>query len=445
MRRPSVPLTLLPVALAAAVTVLLSPRPAAARIISRAAEISVGREAASEVEQYFHVDVNPLDVARVRQIGRRLAASAADSNFPFEFHVVDSPEINAFALPGGFVYVYHGLLQLLPNDDTLASVLSHEISHVTQHHSIRQFEKSYLLSLGITAVLLGTGAGANAANAADVAQTIAGISFTRHDEAEADRYGIDLLTRAGYDPRAAPEAMEVLKRAAVDEKNVPALLRSHPTTEARIKTLSRLADGLMAQRQSQRAELSRRVTTPAPAADPADGGAAPAGVHPAACEWLPLVPASRWVYRSRTAEGEATLTVRALERGIGGMSAACRVEYELSRGIKTIRWVVPAGERVLSHPEQSTSLDDWRTDAVFSERAAEHSLRSGGLERVQVPAGEFEARRVERLGADGQPVSTSWYARGVGLIKRFNRETGLTEELTSYHIPAESLRLPPPK
>ena len=111
-----------------------------AGVIGRSPEISAGREAASMVEKFYTVDTDPAAVARVRAIGRRLAASAKDTEFPFEFHVVESGEVNAFALPGGFVYVFRGLLQLLPNDDALAFVLGHEVSHVTRHHAVRQFE-----------------------------------------------------------------------------------------------------------------------------------------------------------------------------------------------------------------------------------------------------------------------------------------------------------------
>ena len=88
--------------------------PAEARIISRSAEVSVGREAAAQVEQFYTVDTDPVAVARVRQIGRRLSSAAKDVEFPFEFHVIESADVNAFALPGGDIYVFRGLLQLLP-------------------------------------------------------------------------------------------------------------------------------------------------------------------------------------------------------------------------------------------------------------------------------------------------------------------------------------------
>src|SRR3954467_8164496 len=103
--------------LALAAVLASGARPACARILGKSVEVSVGRETASLVEKYYHVDTDPAAVARVRQIGRRLAACVPDPDFPFEFHVIDAGEVNAFALPGGFVYVFRGLAQLLPNDD----------------------------------------------------------------------------------------------------------------------------------------------------------------------------------------------------------------------------------------------------------------------------------------------------------------------------------------
>ena len=420
---------------------LLTAGPAHARVIGRTAEISVGREVASQVEQAYQCDVNPAEVARVRQIGRRLASSAIDTEFPYEFHVVEAPDVNAFALPGGFVYVFRGLLQLIPNDDALAFVLSHEISHVTGHHSIRQFEKNFALNAIITGALIGTGAGANAQNAAGVVQELTGLAFTRHDEADADKNGMELLVRAGYDPRAAAESMMLIKRAAGDDKGTPALLRSHPAPDSRIKTLTKMADDLSARRQTQRTELVKKVPL-LPVVEAPDRRVDLHGVQPAACPWMPLVPNTRWVYRSKSEAGEGTVTVRVLERATGDLAPACRVEYVLSRGIQTTRWLVPAADRLLSRAEKPGAAEPWRLDALFADGKAEEGLHCGPLEKVKVPAGEFEARRVERLDGDGKAVSTSWYARGVGLVKRTNRETGVTEELTSYHIPLEIMHTP---
>lgn len=418
----------------AAALPLLGASAAHARIISRSAEISVGREAASQVERAYTVDTDPAAVARVRQIGRRLTGAAKDVEFPFEFHVVENPTVNAFALPGGYIYVFRGLLQLLPNDDALAFVLAHEISHVTRRHAVRQFEKNALLSAGITAVLAGTGAGGGVAAGAEVARTIASLSFTRHDEQEADENGMELFVRSGYNPRAAAEAMEVLKRAGGSGKSIPALLRSHPLPDQRIRKLNELAE----QHQAQAAEA--RKTAPVPPPPPAVpprriAGLASLEVEP--CAWQPLVTGARWTYRVQGEAQQITMTTRVLEALAGEPSGVYRVEYDLGRGIRSLRWVAPAGDRLVTRAETPDDSTPWRPEAVFAPGAAlalgEGALRFAGTEKVSVPAGEWEAARVERLDPAGAVLSTAWYVRGVGLVKQ--RSAAGTQELVSYRIP----------
>lgn len=408
--------------------------PAEARIVSRSAEISIGRETASLVEQAFTVDTDPVAVARVRQIGRRIASGVKDTDFPFEFHVVESAEVNAFALPGGFIYVFRGLLQLVPNDDALAFVLAHEISHVTRRHSVRQFEKNALLSAGITAILAGTGAGGGFGAAADVARVIAGISFTRSDEKEADEHGMEVFVRSGYNPRAAAEAMAVLKRAGGDGRSIPALLRTHPLPDDRIKKLKELADAA----QSQRVEARKTLPTPPP--PPSAAVRRIPGLDSlevAACEWMPLATGAKWTYRVRKDGVETAMAVRALEPLAAEPAGVFRVEYDLGRGVKALRLVAPAGDRYASRSETATDPLSWKVEAVFAEgealRRGSDTLRFAGMEKVVVPAGQWDAARVERVNAAGQVDSTLWYVKGVGLVKRVS-EAGV-QELLTFHIP----------
>src|SRR5436305_1490606 len=97
--------------------------PAQAGLIGKNTEIGMGREAAQEFERQAVIDNDPLAVAKIRRIGRRLVSVCDAPDYPFEFHYVDADDVNAFALPGGFIYVFRGLIQLLPNDDTLAFVM----------------------------------------------------------------------------------------------------------------------------------------------------------------------------------------------------------------------------------------------------------------------------------------------------------------------------------
>jgi Zn-dependent protease with chaperone function len=408
-----------------------APPTAAARIVSRSAEISVGRETASLVEQYFTVDTDPVAVARVRGIGRRLVGAARDAEYPFEFHVVESPEVNAFALPGGFIYVFRGLLQLSPTDDALAFVLAHEIAHVTRRHAARQFEKNLLLAAAITGILSGTGAPRGVNGAASLAQEIASLSFTRSDEAEADEEGMALFTAAGYNPRAAVDAMELVKRAGGDGRSVPALLRSHPLPDSRIKKLRELADARIAARLAQR----DAAPLPPPPALPANRRLAGLdAVEVAPCPWQPLQPGARWLYRTQGTLGETSMSVRVLEALVAEPEGVVRVEYDLGRGVRALRWLAPAGDRFLSRSEADPDPTRWRLEAVFapgeSGAVGDERLRVAGSEKVTVPAGEYEAVKVERIAADGAVVATLWFAKGVGLVRRLSAAGA--QELTSY-------------
>lgn len=399
--------------------------PAEGRVIGRSAEISIGRESASIVEQFLTVDTDPAAVARVRRIGRRLAAAAEDQNFPYEFHVVEEPEVNAFALPGGFIYVYKGLLRLLPSDDALAFVMAHEISHVTGRHAIRQFEKNLLLSGAITAILAGTGV-RGVGQAGEFVAAVAGARFTRKDESDADEVGIALLVRAGYDPSAAAESMRVVKRTGGDG-GVPGLLRTHPTPDSRIRRLEEWAADL------RRLRDARRAGVPLPPPPPLRVRRLPGldGVTLSPCAWQPLGPDYRWRYEVSSPGGRSRLEVRVLDELDADPEGVWRVEYDLGNGVRTRRLLAGAGERLLSRGEAEDST--WRAEGVFQAGAGfalgGREARCEGMETVRVPAGEMLALRV-RIA---DPPSVEWYARNVGLIRRDSGDR--STRLLSYQLP----------
>jgi hypothetical protein len=158
-----------------------------------------------------------------------------------------------------------------------------------------------------------------------------------------------------------------------------------------------------------------------------------------ACEWFPLATGARWAYRVKGDGAETRAVVRVLERIEAEPAGVYRVEYEVGSGIKTTRLVAPAGDRYVSRGEGTAAPGEWRQEAVFGPKAdaplTDGLFRYAGVERVTVPAGEFEAAKVERLGPDGMAESVSWYVRDVGLVKRLTLSTGAVQELTGYTIP----------
>jgi predicted Zn-dependent protease len=172
---------------------------------------------------------------------------------PFTFKVIRSNELNAFALPGGFVFVNTGMIKMCDDEAELASALSHEVAHVAARHGTRQASRSQLARLGTIplAVLLGGRAGAAARQASAVGIPLTFLKFARQDEAEADMLGIQYLDAAGYDPGSAISLFEKLD--SLDRRSPGAVSRvfmTHPPAGARLRKLQKQIDtGLPSRRE----------------------------------------------------------------------------------------------------------------------------------------------------------------------------------------------------
>jgi predicted Zn-dependent protease len=201
-------------------------------------------------ERSFFDDAEATDY--VTSLGNRLAALSPDPRQDFEFFLVRDNQINAFALPGGFIGVHTGLVMAAQSESELASVLAHEIAHVVQRHIARMIayqKQSQVTSLAAlaAAILLSrvSSQAAEAAAAFGQAAAVQGqLNFTRDNEREADRVGLQILERAGFDPRAMAVFFERLQRATrVYESGAPSYLRTHPLTFERIADIQNRLQG----------------------------------------------------------------------------------------------------------------------------------------------------------------------------------------------------------
>lgn len=190
---------------------------------------------------YFLSD--PEVEAYLNNLGAKLASESTRSGRSFTFFAVRDPSVNAFALPGGFIGVHTGLIQTAENESELAGVLAHEIAHVTQEHLSRMIaaqDQSYLPTLAAIAIaILAARSNANVGSAAiATAQAMnlqSQLNFTREHEREADRAGLEILTRAGFDPNGLSSFFNRLQRAnRLYETNAPDYLRTHPLNSQRI-------------------------------------------------------------------------------------------------------------------------------------------------------------------------------------------------------------------
>jgi len=173
-------------------------------LITTEAEVRLGQSAARELEARYGVWRNRVQQARVDQIGQRLSAVTDRTGFAYSFKILADPAVNALALPGGFVYVFRGLLPWMQTDDQLAFVLAHEVVHVTRRHGIQRLESSLLLGL-IVGVLTREDTGLY--TAASVIRLLLERGYSRQQELEADRLAVMYMARAGFHPTAALEVM----------------------------------------------------------------------------------------------------------------------------------------------------------------------------------------------------------------------------------------------
>lgn len=196
---------------------------------------------------------DPVITDYLNTLGARLTAVSPDPKQSFEFFVLQDASVNAFALPGGFIGVHTGLILTAETESELASVLSHEIAHVTQRHIARMLatqERTGLATLAALAIgLLAARSNSNVAQAVIAGSQAAAIQsqldFTREHEREADRVGIQILRQSGFDAHAMPVFMERLGRATrLYENNAPAYLRTHPVTTERIADLQNRTEDL---------------------------------------------------------------------------------------------------------------------------------------------------------------------------------------------------------
>ena len=220
-------------------------------LTSESQEIEMGRKAHPQVlQQYGRYDDEALQ-QYVNSVGQRIAASSHRPNLQYTFTVLDSADVNAFALPGGYVYITRGIMAYLNSEAELAAVLGHEIGHVTARHSVRQQTGATAAGVGamVVGILTGSGDLANVANAAGTALV---RGYGRDMELEADRLGAEYLNRIGYEPEEMIDVVRLLKnqemlevQMAKQENRQPrvyhGVFSTHPDNDTRLKEVVRAA------------------------------------------------------------------------------------------------------------------------------------------------------------------------------------------------------------
>jgi predicted Zn-dependent protease len=209
-------------------------------------EIALGKQMADEVEKTAKIVDDPVISEYVNRVGQNLVRSS-DAKVPFTIKVIDSEEINAFALPGGFFFVNTGIIQLAENESELAGVMAHEIAHVAARHGTRQATRGQVANLAtIPLIFLGGWTGYGVRQAAGLAVPMTFLKFSRGFEKEADFLGVQYLYAAGYDPTSMVEFFERLKaQEKKKSSSIAKVFSTHPLTKDRIKVVQKSIDEVL--------------------------------------------------------------------------------------------------------------------------------------------------------------------------------------------------------
>lgn len=214
---------------------------AAPQLVSVNQEVQIGRQAQQQVRR----QVPPVSDATVNRyvdgIGARLVRHASGPRYPYSFDVANFREINAFALPGGPVWVHRGAIAAAQNESQLAGVLAHEVAHIAQRHAASQMSKGIIANglLGVLGALVGNDRGGQIAQiAGGLAAQGYMLKFSRDDEREADEVGAQIMKRAGWSPNGMVEFMQILRaKQGRDPGSVQTFLSSHPAPGERVTRL----------------------------------------------------------------------------------------------------------------------------------------------------------------------------------------------------------------
>jgi predicted Zn-dependent protease len=221
-------------------------------LMSEDRELAIGRELHPQVLQHYGPVDDPALQAYVQSVGERIADHSHRSDLIYRFTVLDTADVNAFALPGGYVYITRGLLAYLGSEAELAAVLGHEIAHVTARHAVRQH--STATATGILGSILAARIGVQGApDLANLLGTAMVRGYGREHELEADRLGVEYLTRAGYDPAAMVRVIRVLQHQELFERALAekegreprvyhGVFATHPDNERRLQEVLAAAE-----------------------------------------------------------------------------------------------------------------------------------------------------------------------------------------------------------
>lgn len=203
-------------------------------LVSPEQEKQMGRDTAAQVEKELGQSLRDEQLqSYINSVGQQIARISHSPEVGFSYKAIEHGSVNAFALPGGYIYITSGLLKELNSEAQLAAILAHETAHVTARHIAQQITRNIIIDVGMSAA--GTQASSSAMRVANIVRQLEGMSFTREQERQADEVGLDYLVKAGYTPYGMIETMEILEKQS--GTRTIEFFSTHPSPENRIEYL----------------------------------------------------------------------------------------------------------------------------------------------------------------------------------------------------------------
>ena len=218
-------------------------------LVSESDEIALGAQSHVQAQSEYGFLDQPAVQNYIQQTGMKLAAVSHRPTLEWHYTAVDSPVINAFAIPGGYVYFTRGILAYVNNEAELAGIMGHEIGHVTARHSVTQMTRSQVAQLGLGVASILSPTVGRFGDAAGTALGLWFLKFSRDDERQADDLGIEYALKAGYDPRQVSNFFQVLQRLSEtsDRETIPGWLSTHPDPGERVEATRAAAEKMILQ------------------------------------------------------------------------------------------------------------------------------------------------------------------------------------------------------
>ncbi|MFZ5800009.1 MAG: M48 family metallopeptidase [Candidatus Omnitrophota bacterium] len=207
--------------------------------IDTGSEVALGKSLDRKIRQESKVVTAVRENQRVKDIGRKISAVCDRSDLQYQFYVLENKELNAFSVPGGFVYVNTGLLKKA-NDSELAGVIAHEIAHVVARHSVKHLQAALGFNI-LMSVAFNQSDAVDLYRAANVIYNLVSLGYSREDERQADKLAVSYVFKAGYDPQGMLSFFAKIKEEEKENGvgNIPVFLRSHPAVEERIANIKK--------------------------------------------------------------------------------------------------------------------------------------------------------------------------------------------------------------